>query len=133
MGFAFEAVAADQDAAPTVGINVGAYKLAAFAIGTGLAGLAGGLYTYFTLFIVPDAFNFIVSVTIMAMVVIGGVGSTWGVVAAAILLTLFPEMFRFINNFRLIFFGGLLVLVMRFSPGGLAEMAKWVVSRAVKR
>ncbi|RJR47949.1 MAG: branched-chain amino acid ABC transporter permease [Desulfobacteraceae bacterium] len=129
LGFSFLAVADDQDAAPTVGIDVSAYKLAAFALGTGLAGLAGGLYTYFTLFITAEAFNFIVSVTIMSMVVIGGVGSTWGVAAAAVLLTLFPEFFRFINNFRLIFFGGLLLIVMRFSPGGLAGMVNWALKR----
>jgi branched-chain amino acid transport system permease protein len=133
MGFSFLAVADDQDAAQTVGIHVSAYKLAAFAIGTGLAGLAGGLYTYFTLFITAEAFNFIVSVTVMSMVVIGGVGSTWGVAAAAVLLTLFPEVFRFINNYRLIFFGGLLLLVMRFSPGGLAGMVNWMFRRGAGR
>ncbi len=133
MGFSFKAVADDQDAALTVGINTGAYKLSAFAIGTALAGMAGGLYTFFTLFIIPDAFDFILSVTIMAMVVIGGVGSTWGVVAAAILLTVFPEIFRFINTFRLIFFGGLLLMVMRFSPGGLAGVANWTVKRVSNR
>lgn len=133
LGFSFLAVADDQDAAPTVGIDVSAYKLAAFALGTGLAGMGGGLYTYFTLFITAEAFNFIVSVTIMAMVVIGGVGSTWGVAAAAVLLTLFPEVFRFINNFRLIFFGGLLLLVMRFSPGGLAGMVTWAFKRGFGR
>ena len=133
LGFSFLAVADDQDAAQTGGIHVSAYKLAAFAIGTGLAGLAGGLYTYFTLFITAEAFNFIVSVTVMAMVVIGGVGSTWGVAAAAVLLTLFPEVFRFINNYRLIFFGGLLLLVMRFSPGGLAGMVNWMLRKGFGR
>ena len=53
MGFAFRAVGEDEDAAATLGINAGAYKLAAFGIGTALAGLAGGLYTFFTQFITP--------------------------------------------------------------------------------
>ena len=65
----------------------------------------------------------------MAMVVIGGTGSTLGVVAAAILLTLLPEMFRFINEYRLLIFGGLLVLVMRFAPGGLAGLTRALVLR----
>jgi len=93
------------------------------------AGLAGGLYAYFTQFIVPDSFGFILSVALMAMVVIGGTGSTLGVVAAAILLTLLPEMFRFINEYRLLIFGGLLVLVMRFAPGGLAGLARALILR----
>lgn len=133
MGFAFRAVADDEDTARTIGINVSAYKLAAFGLGTALAGMAGGLYAFFTLFIIPDAFDFLVSVSIMAMVVIGGVGSTWGVVVAAILLTIFPEIFRFINNYRLLIFGGLLLVVMKFSPSGLAGLAKLAWAKAVKK
>ncbi len=56
------------------------------------------------------------------MVVIGGIGSTWGVVAGAILLTLMPELFRFINDYKLLVYGALLLLVMRFSPDGLAGL-----------
>jgi branched-chain amino acid transport system permease protein len=129
MGFAFRAVGEDEGAAATVGIGSGAYKLAAFGIGTALAGLAGGLYTFFTQFITADAFDFILSVMLMAMVVIGGTGSTWGVVVAAIGLTLLPEAIRFVNDYRLLIFGGLLVLVIRLAPGGLAAMAQSLVLR----
>jgi branched-chain amino acid transport system permease protein len=122
MGFGFRAVGDDEDTARTVGISVAAYKLVAFTLGTAIAGLAGGLYAYFTQFIVPDTFGFIVSVTLMAMVVIGGTGSTIGVAIAAVALTLLPEMVRFTNDYRLLIFGGLLVLVMRFAPGGLAGL-----------
>jgi branched-chain amino acid transport system permease protein len=124
MGFAFRAVGEDEGAAATLGINAGAYKLAAFGIGTALAGLAGGLYTFFTQFITADAFDFIFSVMLMAMVVIGGIGSTAGVVFAAIGLTLLPEAIRFVNDYRLLVFGGLLVLVIRLAPGGLAAMVR---------
>jgi len=129
MGFAFRAVGEDEGAAATLGINAGAYKLAAFGIGTALAGLAGGLYTFFTQFITADAFDFIFSVMLMAMVVIGGIGSTAGVVVAAIGLTLLPEAIRFVNNYRLLVYGGLLVLVIRLAPGGLAALARSVVIR----
>jgi branched-chain amino acid transport system permease protein len=129
MGFAFRAVGDDEETARTVAIPVSSYKLVAFTLGTAIAGLAGGLYAYFTQFIVPDSFGFILSVALMAMVVIGGTGSTLGVVAAAILLTLLPEMFRFINEYRLLIFGGLLVLVMRFAPGGLAGLARALILR----
>ncbi len=124
MGFAFDAVADDEDTARTVGIDVTRFKLAAFGIGTAIAGVAGGLYAYFVGIIVPDAFDFITSVTVLAMVVVGGIGSTWGVVAAAVLLTLMPELFRFVNDYKLLIFGALLLAVMRFSPGGLAGLAR---------
>jgi branched-chain amino acid transport system permease protein len=129
MGFGFRAVGDDEDTARTIGISVSSYKLVAFTLGTAIAGLAGGLYAYFTQFIVPDSFGFIVSVTLMAMVVIGGTGSTLGVVAAAIVLTLLPELFRFINEYRLLVFGGLLVLVMRFAPGGIAGFGRAVLEK----
>lgn len=129
MGFGFRAVGDDEDTARTVGIPVARYKLVAFTLGTGIAGLAGGLYSYFTQFIVPDSFGFIVSVALMAMVVIGGTGSTLGVVAAAIILTLLPEMFRFVNEYRLLIFGGLLVLVMRFAPDGLAGLGRAIITK----
>jgi branched-chain amino acid transport system permease protein len=129
MGFGFRAVGDDEDTARTIGISVSSYKLVAFTLGTAIAGLAGGLYAYFTQFIVPDSFGFIVSVTLMAMVVIGGTGSTLGVVAAAIVLTLLPELFRFINEYRLLVFGGLLVLVMRFAPGGIAGFGRAILQK----
>jgi branched-chain amino acid transport system permease protein len=122
MGFAFRAVAEDDDTAATLAINAVSYKLVAFALGTAFAGLAGALYAYFTQFINVDAFDFITSVMLMAMVVIGGIGSTFGVAIAAILLTLLPETFRFINEYRLLVFGGLLVLFISLAPGGLASL-----------
>jgi branched-chain amino acid transport system permease protein len=129
MGTALRAVAQDEDAARTVGIDVPRFKLVAFTIGTAAAGVAGGLYAYMTQLIVPDAFNFIQSVTVLAMVVIGGIGSTWGVVVGAVLLTLMPEMFRFINDYKLLVYGALLFLVMRFYPGGLAAIAVQIAGR----
>src|ERR1700730_6608147 len=126
MGFTFDAVADDEDAAPTVGINVSTYKLTAFGIGTALAGLAGGLYVYFARIILPDTFDFVQSIAVLTMVVIGGTGSVWGVVAATIGLTLLPEGSRAAADYRLLIFGAILMLVMRFSPGGLAGMAALV-------
>jgi branched-chain amino acid transport system permease protein len=124
MGFTFDAVADDEDAARTVGVNVPAYKLTAFGIGTALAGLAGGLYVYFARIILPDTFDFVQSIAILTMVVIGGTGSVWGVVASTVALTLLPEASRAASDYRLLIFGAMLILVMRFSPGGLAGMAR---------
>ena len=122
MGFTFDAVADDEDAARTVGVNVAAYKLTAFGIGTALAGLAGGLYVYFARIILPDTFDFVQSIAVLTMVVIGGTGSVWGVFTATIALTLLPELSRSAADYRLLIFGALLMLVMRFSPGGLAGL-----------
>jgi branched-chain amino acid transport system permease protein len=124
MGFTFDAVADDEDAARTVGVNVSIYKLTAFGIGTALAGLAGGLYVYFARIILPDTFDFVQSIAILTMVVIGGTGSVWGVVASTIVLTLLPEMSRAAADYRLLIFGAMLMLVMRFSPGGLAGLVR---------
>jgi branched-chain amino acid transport system permease protein len=123
MGFTFDAVADDEDAARTVGVNVSTYKLTAFGIGTALAGLAGGLYIYFARIILPDTFDFVQSIAILTMVVIGGTGSVWGVVTATIGLTLLPEVSRAAADYRLLIFGAMLMLVMRFSPGGIAALA----------
>ncbi len=129
MGRAFSAVAQDEDAARTIGIDVAGYKIAAFFLGTAAAGLAGAIYAHLTQLIVPDTFNFVQSVTILAMVVVGGIGSTLGVVTGAVLLTLMPEMFRFINDYKLLVYGGLLLVVMRFSPEGLAGIVHRLTGR----
>lgn len=131
MGRAFAAVAQDEDAARTIAIDVAGYKIAAFFLGTASAGLAGAIYAHMTQLIVPDAFNFIQSITILAMVVIGGIGSTLGVVAGAVLLTLMPELFRFINDYKLLVYGVLLLGVMRFSPDGLAGLVARLSGRQV--
>lgn len=132
LGFVFSAIAEDEAAARAIAIPVPAYKLAAFLIGSALSGLAGVLYCYYARFINPEAFNFLTSVTILAMVVIGGIGSIWGVVAGAVVLTLFPELIRFAGDYRLLVFGALLVVVMRFSPGGLAGLVRPLVMRRTK-
>ena len=123
MGFAFDAIADDEDTARVMGIEVSLYKLAAFALGTGLAGLAGGLYAHQVRFIWPDSFAFVESIAMLTMVVIGGVGSVLGVSIAAAVLTLLPQWFQVIADYKLLVYGMLLFLAMRFLPEGLAGLA----------
>lgn len=123
LGFAFTGVADDEDTASLVGIDVARFKIAAFAVGTALAGIAGGLYAYDVRFIDPDSFGFIESITVLAMVVVGGIGSVWGVIVAAAVLSVLPLLVQFISDYKLLLYGGLLFAVMRFSPRGLAGMA----------
>jgi branched-chain amino acid transport system permease protein len=122
MGRAFSGVAQDEVQAQTIGIDIAGYKIAAFFLATASAGFAGGLYAHMTQLIVPDAFGFVVSISILAMVVIGGVGSTLGVATGAVVLTLLPEVFRIINDYKLLVYGGMLLGVMMFSPQGLAGL-----------
>lgn len=129
LGYAFDAVGADEIAARSIGIDTPRYKLAAFVLGTSVAGAAGCLYAYYLGAVGADAFGFPVSVMILAMVVIGGMGSLWGSVLAATLLTLAPEWFRFVNNYKLLVFGLLLFVMMRFVPGGLFP---WLAKRATR-
>jgi branched-chain amino acid transport system permease protein len=124
MGFAFDAVADDEDTARVMTVDVSAYKLAAFAMGTAMAGVAGGLYTFFARFLMPDDFGFITSITVLSMVAVGGIGSVFGVIIATIMLTLMPEFFRFISDYKLLVYGALLFAVMRFAPEGLAGLAQ---------
>lgn len=132
MGRAFAGVAQDEVQARTIGIDVPGYKIAAFFLGTASAGFVGALYAHMTQIIVPDAFGFIVSISILAMVVIGGVGSTLGVTTGAIVLTLLPEVFRVINDYKLLVYGGMLLAVMMFSPQGLAGVARRVHVRVTR-
>ncbi len=129
MGFAFDAVADDEDTARVVSVDVGAYKLAAFAMGTAMAGVAGGLYTYFARFLMPDDFGFVTSISVLSMVAVGGIGSVFGVIAATIILTLMPEFFRFISDYKLLIYGVLLFAVMRFAPEGLAGLTRSLLKR----
>lgn len=122
MGFAFDAIADDEDTARMLGVDVARYKLTAFAMGTAIAGFAGGLYAHFVRFIDPESFGFVESIAVLSMVVVGGIGSTWGVLFAAALMTLLPRLFDFIDNYKLLIYGALLFAVMRFSPEGAAGL-----------
>lgn len=133
MGFAFEAIADDEDAAETVAINTSKYKLTAFILGTMLAGLAGGLYAFDIRYIGPDSFGFTESISILSMVVVGGIGSVWGVVTASIILSLLPQWLQFISDYKLLLYGGLLFLMMRFSPKGIAGIFEFVKTRILKK
>ena len=130
MGFAFEAVADDEDTARVLAVGVPAYKLAAFAIGTVLAGLAGGLYCYFAKFIVPDDFGFLTSISVLSMVAVGGIGSVFGILVGTALMTLMPEFFRFVSDYKLFVYGALLFAVMRYAPEGLSGLGRFLLRKA---
>ncbi|WP_395708600.1 high-affinity branched-chain amino acid ABC transporter permease LivM [Reyranella sp.] len=119
VGRAWEALREDETACKALGINPTNTKLTAFAIGAMFAGFAGSFFAAKQRFISPESFTFIESAIILAIVVLGGMGSQIGVVLAAILLIGLPEWFRDLGNYRMLAFGLAMVLIMVFRPRGL--------------
>ena len=118
-GRGFLAVHDDEIAASAIGINATRYKVTAFVVGSFFAGVAGGLYAHLKSFIAPAGFDFMKSFDIVVMVILGGMGNTLGVVVAAILLTVLPELLRPVNEYRMILYSLLIIIIMLTRPQGL--------------
>ncbi len=118
-GRGFIATHDDEVASEAVGLNTTRYKIVAFVIGAFFAGVAGGLYGHFKLTITPTGFDFTKSIEIVVMVILGGMGNTLGVILAAILLTLLPELLRPIAEYRMVIYSFLLIVLMLARPQGL--------------
>jgi branched-chain amino acid transport system permease protein len=118
-GRGFLATKDDEIASEAVGLNTTRYKIVAFVIGAFFAGAAGGLYGHFKMTITPTGFDFTKSIEIVVMVILGGMGNTIGVILAAILLTLLPEVLRPIAEYRMIIYSLLLIVLMIMRPQGL--------------
>ena len=135
IGRAWEAIREDEMAARAIGINTTRIKLLAFAMGASFGGVAGGMFSAIQGFVSPESFVLTESVMILSMVVLGGMGNIWGVIAGAVLLSFVPELLRYTvvplqmalfnrtiiepEVIRLLLFGLALVLMMRFRPAGL--------------
>ena len=107
-----------------LGINPTAVKLGAFTIGASFAGFAGCFFAARQGFISPESFTFIESAIILAIVVLGGMGSQIGVILAAIIMTILPEMAREFDEYRMLLFGLMMVLMMIWRPQGLLPMSR---------
>ncbi|MBR2689383.1 MAG: branched-chain amino acid ABC transporter permease, partial [Aquamicrobium sp.] len=119
IGLAWNALRADELAARCQGINTTWYKVLAFAVDAFLAGFAGTIYAFYVGFISPDNFTFLVSVTIMTMVIAGGMDNTLGVIVGAFLLTLLPEKLRAFSDYRILFFGITVIAFLMIRPQGI--------------
>ena len=128
-GRGFLAVNDDEIAAEAMGLNTTRYKIVAFVVGAFFAGIAGGLYGHFKLSIDPTGFNFMKSIEIVVMVILGGMGNTTGVILAAILLSLLPEWLRAFSQYRMVIYSVMLILLMLTCPGGLAQVWKSIQAR----
>jgi branched-chain amino acid transport system permease protein len=118
-GRGFLATHDDEIASEAVGLNTTRYKIVAFVIGAFFAGVAGGLYGPFKMTITPTGVDFTKSIEIVVMVILGGMGNTLGVILAAILLTLLPELLRPVAEYRMIIYSFLLIVLMLVRPQGL--------------
>jgi branched-chain amino acid transport system permease protein len=118
-GLACFALREEESAAASMGISPVRFKLLAFMVGTGMAGLGGALYAHYMRFIAATDFSFPMSVLLLSMVVLGGTGTLWGPVVGALILGALPEIFRPIVNYRFLVFMILLLLMIRFQPAGL--------------
>src|SRR3974390_812552 len=121
IGETLTAIREDEVSAASLGIDAPKWKAFAFAVSSAAAGAAGCFYAPFVGTLVPDAFFTPESFTILAMVIVGGMGTLVGPVFGAILLTVLPEFLRSIGDLRLIVYGASVTLVVLFMPGGLVE------------
>ncbi|WP_377642772.1 branched-chain amino acid ABC transporter permease [Oryzobacter terrae] len=119
IGRGWVAIREDERAAEAMGVNVFGLKLLAFAVGASLAGLAGTIKAHQDTSVSPDQYIFLESAFLLAAVVLGGMGTVVGVLVGATILKLLPEKLREVNDYRLLVFGLLLVVMMRFRPEGL--------------
>jgi len=119
IGLNLDAVRTDETAAASFGIDVPRWKIFAFTAGNCLAGVAGGIYAMMSGYIAPASFNFGDSLLLVSIILLGGSGSALGVLPAALLVVVLPEKLQIIQEYRLLLFAVLVILILRFRPEGL--------------
>ncbi len=118
-GILLRAIRGDEAACQAAGINIAFYKIVSLVISAAFAGVGGVLYADYQLAVTPDVFSVVLSITIMIMVYVGGMGTIYGPVGGAILLALLPEMLRAFGEYRLWVYSLVLIFILFFAPGGL--------------
>ncbi len=124
IGRAWEALREDEIACRALGMNPTVIKLSAFTLGASFAGFAGSFFAARQGLITPESFTFIESAIILAIVVLGGMGSQLGIILAAVVMILLPELMRDFSEYRMLLFGALMVLMMIWRPQGLLPMQR---------
>lgn len=128
VGRALIAIREDETAAESMGINTTYYKILAFGVGAFFAGLGGGLFSHYFRYIQPNSFGFLKSIEYLCMVVLGGLGNMWGSIIGAAALTAIPEFLRASADYRQLFYGAILVIMMRLRPQGI--MGEEILSKS---
>ena len=119
IGRAWSAMREDEDVAEATGVNITNYKLLAFALGASVGCLGGAIYATHLQSVFPGTFDILVSITVLAIIILGGMGSIPGVVLGSLVLIGLPELLREFAEFRLLVYGGVLVVMMIIRPEGL--------------
>ena len=119
LGRAWMAVRDDEDVAQALGINLVKVKLLAYGLGAAFAGLAGSIFAVMLTSIYPSSFQLLISINVLALIIVGGMGSLPGVVVGAIALVGLPELLREFGEYRYLFYGAALIIMMRIKPEGL--------------
>jgi branched-chain amino acid transport system permease protein len=119
IGRAFIAIKEDELAATMMGIKTTRYKILSFSISAFITGIAGAFYASMIGFIDPNSFTFDISTLIISIVILGGMGTIRGMFVGAAILIAFPEVSRFMMDYRFVVYGVVLVVMMRYRPQGL--------------
>jgi branched-chain amino acid transport system permease protein len=131
-GRAFLAVREDEVAAEAMGINTTYYKVYAFVIGAFFAGIAGGLFGHYLMYLHTNSFTFMKSIEVVIMVVLGGMGSITGSILVAIILTILPEFLRVVKDYRMVIYSLILIILMLTRPQGIFGVQEFSLNR-IKR
>ena len=129
LGRAFHAVRDNEPLASSAGIDPLKYRLLAFTVGAGLAGAVGALYAHYLSVMCPEEMTIGLTVNLLVIVFLGGVGSLRGVLVGAVLFTALPEVLRLAPTWRLVIYGLLLLVVVVRSPEGLDSLLRWLGAR----
>ena len=132
-GRALFAIRDDEVAAEALGVDTTRYKVTAFVLGAFFAGVAGGLFAHYLSYLNPNSFTFIKSIEVIAMVVLGGLGSISGAVLAAIVLTVLPEVLRPVQQYRMVIYSLMLIVLMITRPQGLLGTRELPLGRWFRR
>ncbi len=119
LGRAWMAIRDDEDVAQALGVNLVKVKLLAYGLGAAFAGLAGSIFAVMLTSIYPSSFQLLISINVLAVIIVGGMGSLPGVIVGAIALVGLPELLREFGEFRFLFYGAALIIMMRVKPEGL--------------
>jgi branched-chain amino acid transport system permease protein len=124
LGRAWEAMREDAIASESMGVNITTTKLTAFALGAFWAGMVGVIFAAKTTFVNPASFTLMESVLVLCIIVLGGMGSTSGVIVGALIIVLLPEYLRAFSEYRMLLYGGVLVMMMVFRPNGIIQKVR---------
>lgn len=133
VGRALRAVHGSELAATAMGVDASRFKVQVFVLSAIYASMAGSLYAHFITFISPSSFSLMFSILLLMMVVVGGAGTIWGALLGTMLLTLLPEYFRGLEDFEVLVYGAILMVVLLFMPQGILEGMRKMLGKKGER